>query len=83
MDLKSELIRFIERAVQTAKYDKTVKGVIVSASGNDRYTMKMAGAEYSAPCLSSATQFKKGDAVWILLPHGQIADAVIIGRRQV
>ncbi len=82
MDLKTELIRFVEKAVQAARYDKTVKGVVGAALGNDRYTVKIAGADYSAPCLSSAAKFIKGDAVWILLPQGQMADAVITGRRQ-
>ncbi len=83
MDLKTELIRLVEKAVQAARYDKTVRGIVVAALGNDRYTVKIAGAEYSAPCFSSPTQYKKGDAVWILLPQGQIADAVIIGRRHI
>ena len=82
MDLKTEIIRFIEKAVQTARYDKTVKGVVVAALDGDRYIVKIAGAEYSAPSLSSAT-YKKGDAVWILLPQGQLTDALILGRRQI
>ncbi len=70
-----------ERIVATAKYDKTMKGVVVGLPNNNSslYTVQVNGARYDIPNCTNRELFM-GSAVYVLSPCNNYANMFILAK---
>lgn len=77
------LVQVIQQAIDNTlpslPFDKTVTGTVTTVLSNNRYTVKIDGAEYTVPSATSDT-YAVHDAVMVLYPQGSFQNKHIIGR---
>jgi hypothetical protein len=72
----------VDKAISKAKFDRTVKGTIIANLGNDFYTVRIDGVEYSIPSSlpSSIITYLVNDVVLITYFQNQNENAYITGK---
>lgn len=79
--LAAEMQKVARRLINTASYDKTVAGIIVSSVGNGKYKVKIKEEVFTIPS-SSDIDFVANDPVWITIPQNNMQNKFIAGRRR-
>ena len=69
----------VEAYMRKAGFDITRQGIVTDVLDNNRYQLKIQGAEYTVPCCTEAI-FKVGDNVLVLFVQGDFNRKYIIGR---
>ena len=72
----------IDRAISKVKFDRTEQGTIIANLGNNKYTVRIDGVEYSIPSSlpSSVITYSVNDTVLVTYFKNQLDNAYITGK---
>lgn len=71
--------KMVGELVESSRFNKTKRGIIKASLGNNKYSVKIEGAVYTAPSVTSDT-YAVNDVVSVLYPENDIKRKRIIGR---